>query len=422
MEENQLQEEIGRVLESGTLSSAQLRRILEYLGKAAADGREDLKEYTIGVEALAKPHSYDPQMDSTVRVQVGKLREKLDSYYREEGADHPLRLSLPKGTFRLRLVAPPQGIQSAAAARPWIRIRLGLGIAGLLIVIFLLGYRLGNRKVEQATAASQSWTPEMRLFWKPLIGNGRPILVSYDVAMTIDIPPWRLRNSELNDPEDLPKSREWQELSKKLGNPAVRTDNLYVGFGIANGTLMIGQLLSGHQLLPNVKRSNVLSWEDLSNGNLVFIGSGKTSKIIRSILERGDFAWDSSKERSTKIINLRPLPGEQAYFDQRIDPVTEEYRQQYGLISMMPGLNGDLQVLVLGGGTSEGDWAMSQYVTESDHVRELVGHLRDKSGNIPRAYQVIVKITYGSRVPISTSYVTHHVLSIPSVQRESQQH
>lgn len=149
MEENQLQEEIGRVLESGTLSSAQLRRILEYLGKAAAYGREDLKEYTIGVEALAKPPSYDPQMDSTVRVQVGKLREKLDSYYREEGADHPLRLSLPKGTFRLRLVAAPQGIQSSAAARPWIRIRLGLGIVGLLIVVFLLGYGLGNRKVEQ---------------------------------------------------------------------------------------------------------------------------------------------------------------------------------------------------------------------------------------------------------------------------------
>jgi hypothetical protein len=64
--------EIGRVLESGTLSSAQLRRILEYLGRAAADRREDLKEYTIGVEALGKPPSYDPQKDSTVRVQVGK--------------------------------------------------------------------------------------------------------------------------------------------------------------------------------------------------------------------------------------------------------------------------------------------------------------------------------------------------------------
>jgi hypothetical protein len=204
--------------------------------------------------------------------------------------------------------------------------------------------------------------------------------------MTIDIPSWRLRNPEINDPEDLPGSREWQELSKKLGNPAVRTDKLYVGFGIANGALMMGQLLSGHQLLPNVKRSNILSWEDLSNGNLVFIGSGKTSKIIRSILERGDFGWDSSKEGSTKIINLRPLPGERAYFDQTIDPVTEDYREQYGLISMMPGLNEDLQVLVLGGGTSEGDWAVSQYVTEPNHVRELVGYLKDKSGNLPKGH------------------------------------
>jgi hypothetical protein len=77
MEGNDLQEEIGRVLESGALGSAQLRRILEYLGKAAADGRENLKEYTIAVEALAKHHSYDPQMDSTVRVQVGNSARSL---------------------------------------------------------------------------------------------------------------------------------------------------------------------------------------------------------------------------------------------------------------------------------------------------------------------------------------------------------
>jgi hypothetical protein len=76
---------------------------------------------------------------------------------------------------------------------------------------------LGSRKAEQATAAFAGWTPEMRLFWNPLIGNGWPILVSNDVVMTIDKPFWRLRNSEINDPEDLPGSRKWQELSKKLG-------------------------------------------------------------------------------------------------------------------------------------------------------------------------------------------------------------
>jgi hypothetical protein len=236
------------------------------------------------------------------------------------------------------------------------------------------------------------------------------------------MPPWRFRNPQINEPEDLALSSDWQELSKKLGNPTVRTDHLYVGFGIANGTLMLGQLLSGHQLRPNIKRSTVLAWEDLSDGHLVFIGSGKTSSIIRSILQRGDFNWDSSRVLSNKIINLRPLPGEAGEFNRFSDPTTDEFREQYALISRMPGLSEDTRVLILGGGTSEGDWAMAQYVTKPDHIADLVHHLEDKSGHLPKAFQVVVRITYDSRVPISIAYVTHHVLSVPSVlQRELQQ-
>jgi hypothetical protein len=165
----------------------------------------------------------------------------------------------------------------------------------------------------------------------------------------------------------------------------------------------------------------VLSWEDLSNANLVFIGSGKTTKIIQSILQRGDFAWDSSKVSSNRIINLRPLPGEPAEFDQTLDPVTYEYSEQYALISMMPGFDENTRVLILGGGTSEGDWAMTEYVTVPNNVDDLVRHLRDKSGHLPRAFQVVVRIKYESRVPISIAYVTHHVLSLPPVlQREYQ--
>ena len=104
MRATELREEIDRVIGSGALHhSAVLRRILEYLGEAAVGGRQELKEYTIGVEALGKSPSYDPQRDSTVRAQVAKLRQKLDEYYREQGAGRGMRISVPKGTFRLDL-------------------------------------------------------------------------------------------------------------------------------------------------------------------------------------------------------------------------------------------------------------------------------------------------------------------------------
>lgn len=62
-----------------------LKRLLDYLARQALeDNGGDLKEYTVGIGAFGKGPDYDPKTDSSVRVQAGKLRQKLDEYYRTE--------------------------------------------------------------------------------------------------------------------------------------------------------------------------------------------------------------------------------------------------------------------------------------------------------------------------------------------------
>ncbi len=415
MDSGELREEISRVLDSGALNqSAALRRILEYLGEAATNGKADLKEYTIGVEALGKSASYDPQRDSTVRVQVGKLRQKLDEYYREQGADHPARISLPKGAFRLQLELKPRGIPPSPPKRP-IRGTLVSALAGFAIAV--AAFSMGSwRAVRSSTIGPGSnWTAEQRTLWQPVAGNGMPIVISYDLAMTVAVPPWKFRDPGINDPEELSASREWKELSDKLGHPAFRIEYPYVGFGVAHGTFLLAQLLSGQRSQPLLKRSTILSWEDIAHSNLVFIGTGKTAKI-RYILQHGDFQCDLNR-----VVNLRPAPGEQASFDAAIDPRSGEYTEQYGLISLLPGFDEKSRILILGGGTAEGDWAAVEYVTDPDHVAELVRRVKTKSGDLPKAFQVVVRIRYESRVPVSINYVTHHVISIPGGLRRDPQ-
>jgi len=416
MRSTDLRDEIEQVLESDALrQSAALRRILEYLGDAAAEGKEDLKEYTIGVEALGKSTSYDPQRDSTVRVQVGKLRQKLDDYYREQGAGHRVRISVPKGAFRVQLEPKPLRIEPLPIARPTLLKYLVPVLA--CIVVALGAYFLGARRAARTATGWQlaNWTPDLRLLWQPIVGNGMPIVISYDVAMTIEMAPWKIRNPNINDPEELAASPEWRELSQKLGHPAFRTEYPYVGFGIAQGSFLLGQLLAGERSNPVVKRSTTLSWEDIAHSNLVFIGSGKNPKI-RYILQHGDFQCDL-----TKVTNLKPQPGEPAEFRAATDSHTGQYREQYGLISMLPGFDENTRVLILGGGISEADWAVAQYVTLPDHAAELVRHLRTKSGELPKMFQVVVKIEYDSRVPVSINYVTHHVLAIHGGLRHESQ-
>src|SRR5437879_6514416 len=100
---------VDRVLQSGTFRNAPTsRRLLQYLAEHSAAGDADqLKEYTIGVDVFGKPAGYDPRQDSAIRIQIGRLRQKLSEYYRSEGKDDLYIVDLPKGRFHL--VWKPRG-------------------------------------------------------------------------------------------------------------------------------------------------------------------------------------------------------------------------------------------------------------------------------------------------------------------------
>src|ERR1051326_2304591 len=113
------QAEIERILHSDTFRNSDvLRRLLRFLADKTISGEADqLKEYTIGIDALGKPSSYDPRQDSVVRIQVGRLRQKLAEYYRTEGKDDPIVIDVPKGQFKLTWQPATQRIDYAPEAK-----------------------------------------------------------------------------------------------------------------------------------------------------------------------------------------------------------------------------------------------------------------------------------------------------------------
>src|SRR5512140_3595051 len=91
--------QVERLIHSKTFQTSEVhRRLLQYLaGKTLSGDAERLKEYTIGLEAFGKPPSYDPKHDSIVRLQVGRLRQKLSAYYQTEANGDTVVVTLPKG-------------------------------------------------------------------------------------------------------------------------------------------------------------------------------------------------------------------------------------------------------------------------------------------------------------------------------------
>jgi len=93
--------QLEHVLRSAAFHGAvSVSRLLRYTVEAVLRGeKENLKEYVIGLEVFDRGDRFDPGRDAIVRVQARKLREKLETYYRTEGAEDAVRIEFPKGGY-----------------------------------------------------------------------------------------------------------------------------------------------------------------------------------------------------------------------------------------------------------------------------------------------------------------------------------
>jgi hypothetical protein len=112
-------EEIQRVLSSETFSSSpSASRLLKYLcSNHFSENRSALNEYRIGVEALGRPVDFDPSKNSSVRVEVHRLRSKLRAYYETAGANHPVKIILEEGHYGLQFVRGSDLAASSATSQ-----------------------------------------------------------------------------------------------------------------------------------------------------------------------------------------------------------------------------------------------------------------------------------------------------------------
>src|ERR1700689_2558413 len=89
---NEVFQQVDKLINSHSLrTSESLCKLLRCLAERSLDHRGvPVKEYQIATEVLGRPAGFDPQNDSTVRVQAGRLRVKLSEYYAHEGVDDPI--------------------------------------------------------------------------------------------------------------------------------------------------------------------------------------------------------------------------------------------------------------------------------------------------------------------------------------------
>ena len=105
VEVEQIQQQIACILGSAIFAhSDRQSRFLRYVVQATLTGDADrLNQRIIGVEVFDRPDSFDPVVDSIVRVEAARLRCKLREYYDEFGKNDRVFIELPKGSYAVRI-------------------------------------------------------------------------------------------------------------------------------------------------------------------------------------------------------------------------------------------------------------------------------------------------------------------------------
>ena len=137
--------------------SPQLCRFLRFVVEQEAGGQGgQLKEYLLGVEVFHRDQSFDPRIDTVVRTEARRLRQKLTEYYQDEGLSDAVKIELPKGgycpIFHL-LAAPPV---AAVLPPPVPAGRKGvIAVVATLAIAVIVGYWLWARSRDAGPVSSR---------------------------------------------------------------------------------------------------------------------------------------------------------------------------------------------------------------------------------------------------------------------------
>jgi hypothetical protein len=408
-ERDQCLGQIDRLTNSQALhSSESLCKLLRYLAKHALDHPGlPIKEYQIATEVFGRSDDFDPQVDSMVRVQAGRLRQKLAEYYGSDGAEDPVVVELPKGTYVLSFHHKP-----AAASRPhsvpatepawdtvsprqgyrnWVIVALSLTVllAACAAVVFSL---IANRNSAQAGLARDAGAPAaFRVFWNGFVSGQQDPWVIFSNAKFIGRPEIALRYYDAG----------------KDGNSGPIFDH-YTGVGEVLAVHELDHLFANLHRQIRVKRGSLFSLDDAKNNNLIFVGSPLENLTLLEIPGTQEFVFHrvtavGPRKGDPEIINVHPQPGEPKEF--LGTPQNEVLTEDYAVIALVRGLEPGQAVLILAGNTTMGTQAAVEFVCRQNSVEELLLRLPVFENGQLKPFEAVIRVKVTRGVPVGSELI-----------------
>jgi hypothetical protein len=404
--------QVERLIHSNILhGSESLCKLLRYLAEQSTDHpAAQVKEYQIATEVFGRPEHFDPRLDSTVRVQTGRLRSKLSEYYGAAGIDDPVVIEIPKGSYSVHFHRRPSVLADASTASPpverhpyerhpdedrqrlvsraWQTLAL---VFGTLLVVAVAGlfYLASVRRV--AALSPSGDLKSFQVFWKHFIDVPEEPWVVFSNAEFVGRPESGMRYFASGDSRD-----------KILDH--------YTGVGEVLAVHELDRVFQNLNHGLRVKRGHLLSLDDAKNNNLIFLGSPSENLTLRDIPGTQEFLFQRSaslaREDDLAIINIHPHQGEQPmFFATPTMPLSEDY----AVVAVVPGLNQAKWQMILAGTTTIGTQAAVEYVCRASNLDSLLPRVTSSFSRDILPFEAVLHVKVRSGVPVENQIVALHV-------------
>jgi hypothetical protein len=405
-ERDQYLEQVDRLVNNHVLhSSESLCKLLRYLAlHALTHPGVPLKEYEIATEVFHRPADFDPQMDSTIRVQAGRLRLKLAEYYGSEGAEDPILVDLPKGgyvvSFHRRAVVPNKGLSIAPArselattprtTRNWAIALIVLVVllgAAVAVIATMVASRTSNEAV--VSTHNEPVPAAFRTFWASFISGPEEPWVIFSNGAFVGRP----------------------ETGMRYFDPARDSRDLildhYTGVGEVLAVHDLDRVfaLLGRPIL--VKRGSLLSLDDAKNNNLIFLGSPAENLTLREIPNTQEFVFQrltsGPRKGDLAILNVHPQEGEPNAF--LASPSNLPLTEEYSVVARVREGNPAQAVMILAGTTTIGTQAAAEYICRPQSLDDLLKRLGVSKTAELKPFEAVLRVKVTRGVPVAMELV-----------------
>ena len=121
------------------------------------------------------------------------------------------------------------------------------------------------------------------------------------------------------------------------------------------------------------------------------------------------------------VRNVHPRPGEPAMFLEQHSVGTasplgfSEDGEVYAVVTQAPGPSADSTIRYFESNVTSARLGAVEWFTESALAATLVSKLKGPSAQLPKYFQVVIRVKYRDAIPVESAYVAHRELfPVPS--------